>query len=607
VIRSIRALRPIVSRLLGQIPYVPRALSLVWTASRVWTSWWLAFLFVQGLLPIATVYLTRSLVNQLTAAVGGGGGWEALKGPVLLALIMVGILVVQEVNRAAIRWIRTAQAELVRDHVNDLIHDRCVAADLAYYESPDYHDQLHRALADAQNRPVALLENLGALFQNGLMSAVLVPFGWWVPLALLISTLPALAIVIRFAIRQHDWRVRTTPDNRRTRYLTWILSSREVAPELRIFGIGSHFRAAFTIIRRRLRSELISISRSQAAAEVSAGLLALTATGATLAIMIVRTIRGGATLGDLAMFYQAFSQGQKLMRTLLDTVGQMYSNILFLENLFDFLETRPQIVDPETRVRLPAGPSGPTIRFNNVSFKYPAANQSTLESFSLTIPSNSLVALLGVNGAGKSTLFKLLCRLYDPADGAITLDGIDLRTIPLEDLRRRITILFQQPVHYSETVRQNIQIGDLRGDHSLAEVVRSARQAGADGIVDRMPQGYDTLLGTWFAGGIELSVGEWQRLALSRAFLRDADIILLDEPTSAMDSWAELDWIRRLRRLVRGKTAVIITHRLSTARHADIIHVMDCGQIIESGTHSELLDVNGKYASAWIGQTEGQV
>jgi len=587
-----------------QLPYLPRAFRIVWRASGPWTTAWFVLLVAQGLLPAAVVVLIRLLVDSLVPAIQAGGGWQAARTPLLLAVVIAVMLLVTELLRAVTRWVSTAQAELVQDHISHLIHDRAVAADLAYYDSPEYHDRLHRARTDAYHRPVALLENTGALVQNGLtliaMCAVLVPFGWWVPLALLASTLPALWIVLRFAVRRHEWRVRTTPDQRRSWYYEWLLTSRDSAQELRVFDLGGAFAGAYQGIRARLRGESLGIARSQAVAEVTAAAFALAVMGAAVAWMVLRTLRGAVTLGELAMFAQAFSQGQQLLRTLLATVAQIYSNLLFLENLFELLAVEPAIIDPAEPKPVPGTPA-PALRFDRVSFRYPGTDRPIFSGFDLEVAGGSVTALLGVNGAGKSTLFKLLCRFYDPDEGTVELDGVDLRDLRIEDIRRRVTMLLQEPVQYSETARRNIELGDLAGDHGPADVDRAVAAAGAGPIVERLERGLDTLLGTWFAGGSELSVGQWHRLGLARTSFRDASVILLDEPTATMDSWSEIEWLGRFRTIAAGRTTIVITHRLSTARAADVIHVIDDGRVIESGTHDELLALNGRYAEAWTG------
>jgi len=589
----------------AQLPYLPRALNLVWTAARGWTIAWIALLLIQGILPVAIVTLTKVLVDSLVAAIDAGGAWDAIRGPLLLALLMAGLLLLTELLRALTRYVRTAQGELVSDHISGLIHDRAVAADLAHYETPEYHDRLHRAQVDSRHRAVTLVENLGSLLQNGItllaMAAVLFQFGWWVPLALLGSTIPALLVVVRFAVERHRWLMKITADNRRTWYYDWLMTHREAASEIRLFDLGGHFSHLFQSIRARLRGERLAIAKKEAAAEIFAGSAALIIMGAALAWMVIRTLRGAATLGGLAMFFQAFSQGQKLMRSLLETLGQAVSNTLFMENLFEFLEVQPEVIDTDSPT-LPPEDNALAITFRNVSFCYPSAEHPILEDFSLEIPPGQVVALLGVNGAGKSTLFKLLCRLYDPSSGTVEIGDHDIREMKLAELRRLVTVLFQDPVRYSETVRRTVELGATDTTHDDDEIVKSIDAAGAQDLVNRLPDGIDTLLGSWFSGGTELSGGEWQRLSLARAVLRDARILLLDEPTSAMDSWAETDWVNRFRDLARGRTAIIISHRLTTAMKADIIHVMDQGTIIESGSHGELLNAGGRYADAWQAQ-----
>jgi ATP-binding cassette subfamily B protein len=568
----------------------------------------MALLLVQGLLPVATVYLTRLLVDDLVAAAGTGGTWPTLAPVLLLVALMAGIMLVAEVLRSAAGWVRTAQGELVKDHISGLIHQKSVEADLAFYESPEYHDRLHRARDEAGYRPVALVEGLGQLFQNGItllaMGAVLLPFGLWLPLALLASTLPAFGVVLHYNLEQHHWRQRTTADERRTWYYDWLLTSGDTAAELRLFGLGPMFQSLYQALRRRLREERLRLARKGAVAELAAGTVALLITGAAMAWMVRQALLGLVTLGGLALFYQAFQQGQRLMRSLLDGVSQVYTNALFLGNLFEFLALRPRVTDPHQPAAAPrilqAG-----IRFQQVTFRYPGSERVALHDFSLAIPAGQVVALVGPNGAGKSTLIKLLCRLYDPDAGRIEVDGIDLKDLEIAKLRRLIAVLFQRPVHYSATVAENIALGSLT-DAGRAEVEEAARAAGADEPVAHLPHGYDTLLGKWFTGGTELSVGEWQRLALARAFLRQAPILLLDEPTSAMDSWAEADWHERFRRLAAGRTVVIITHRFTTAMRADIIHVMAEGRIAESGSHQELVARGGLYARSWAAQLNGE-
>jgi len=590
-----------------RLSYLPRTWRLIWAAAPGWTLAWIILLVAQGVLPAATVYLTKLLVDSLVVTIDARGSWESVQPTLILAGLMAGIILLTEFLHSASEWIRTAQAEFIRDHLSGLIHQKSIAVDLAFYESPDYHDRLHRVQNDARNRPLILLENGGSLLQNGItllaVAAILLPYGLWLPLVLLISTLPVLYVVFRFNRRYHRWWERTTADRRWTQYYDTMLTHSAVAAELRLFDLGSHFQLAYQGLRQRLRAERLRLSRDQGLARLGAGLVTVLISGAVIVWMVWQVLQGLATLGDLALFYQAFNRGQSLMRSLLRNVGQIYGNSLFLGNLFEFLELEPQIVDPPKP--LPASsPLKEGIHFRRIRFRYPGSQRVVLHDFDLTIPAGQIVAIVGANGAGKSTLLKLLCRFYDSEAGSIELDGIDIRHLALDELYRQITVLFQLPVFYHATAGQNIAMGDLKASPGAVEIKAAARGAGAHEFIARLPQGYDTLLGKWFADGAELSGGEWQRIALARAFLRQAPIVVLDEPTSFMDSWAEAKWLARFRTLVEGRTAIIITHRFTTAMQADVIHVMDEGQIVESGSHAELLAQAGLYAQSWRTQMQ---
>jgi ATP-binding cassette, subfamily B, bacterial len=590
---------------LAQLPYLTRALALVWEAAHRWTLAWFVLLVVQGLLPAATVYLTRALVDHLVALLQTDASWSTFRTLLPFVILMAGVLLLEKVLGYAAGFVRAVQSELVKDHISGLIHDKSIEVDLAFYDMPEYHDRLYRAQYYAMDRPLTLLENLGSLLQNGVtlvaMVAILIPYGIWLPIVLLVTSVPAFYIVLEHRLRLHQWRLKNTENERRTWYYNWLLTDREVAAELRIFELGNHFRSLYQSLRRVLRSERVQLAWKQSKAELAAATAALLITGMTLAWMLWKAVQGVFTLGDLALFYQAFNQGQRVTGTLLANLGEIYSNSIFLSDLFEFLALEPQVTEPAQPVPIPLILKE-GICFEQVNFHYPGSQNIALCNFSLTIPASSIVAIVGANGAGKSTLVKLLCRFYDPDGGRILLDGVDLRRFSLRELRRQITILFQEPVQYQNTVSENIVLGDLSLAIDPLQVERAARAAGADKPVERLPQRYDTLLGKWFEGGNELSVGEWQRLALARAYWRLAPILVLDEPTSAMDPWAEHDWLQRFRNLAADRTALIITHRFTTAMYADVIHVMEDGHVVESGSHAELLALDGRYAHSWQDQ-----
>lgn len=585
-----------VAQFVRQLPAGRRALVLVWKAAGWWTVAWCVLLVLQGLIPAGQALLLRTLVNRLVAS----GGWAAITAPAsgIAALWAVG-----QFLSSALSWIRASQAEQVQDEVHRLIHVQALRMDLSFYDHPESYDQLYRAQIDAISQPLALLESLGSLVQNGLgflvLAAILWSYAGWLPALLVLTAVPGLLLVARHILKEHRWNLEHTVEERRSRYLDWLITDQTAAAELRLFDLGTYHRKAFESLREGLKKGKLNLVRQGAETELGAGLLAWAGSLVGLGWMLHQTIAGRVKLGDLLLCFQAFQQCQILLRSLLEGAGKIYRSLLFVQNLDEFLSLEPQILPGQVgNCGLPVNNS---IRFEDVSFTYPGGSHRALAGFDLEIPQGKIVALVGHNGAGKSTLIKLICRFYDPDEGRILVDGVDLRTLDREALRRQITVLFQEPVHYHATVRENIAFGDINRLSDQARIREAAQSAGAMLPIEQLERGFDEILGKWF-GGAELSGGEWQRIALARAFFRQASLIILDEPTSAMDSWAEQDWLSRFRTLTASKTALMITHRFTTAMHADIIHVLDKGRVVESGTHEQLVARGGAYAGSWAAQ-----
>jgi ATP-binding cassette subfamily B protein len=557
---------------------------------------WGVLLVGQGLIPAVQVLLLRTLVNRLVAS----PTWIAIARP---ALSIAALWIVGQILSSALSWVRAVQAERVQDEVHHLIHVQALRLDLAFYDHSESYDQLHRARVDSISQPLSLLESLGSLVQNGLgfliLAGILWTYAGWLPLLLIATGIPGLLLVARHILREHDWNLKHTNQERRARYLDWLITERSAAAELRLFDLGNHHRIAFETLRKNLREGRLRLKGQGAAAELAAGTLAWAGSLVGLGWMLHRTLMGKVGLGDLLICFQAFQQCQVFLRALLEGSGNIYRSLLFVENLESFLDLKPEILSGSEGE--PGLPVKDSICFEDVSFTYPGSLHRALDSFDLKIPKGKVVALVGHNGAGKSTLIKLLCRFYDPDAGRVLLDGVDLRALDPVALRRQIAVLFQEPVRYHASVRENIAFGDLGGLSNQGRVWQAVLDAGVQEPVERLPEGLETLLGKWF-GGAELSGGEWQRIALARAFFRQASLIILDEPTSSMDSWAEHDWLGRFRTLTEGRTGLMITHRFTSAMHADIIHVLDRGRVVESGTHAELVAMGGAYASSWAAQ-----
>ncbi len=593
---------PNLSLMFSRLRLVGRGLQLVRESAGKWAVAYLVLLVLQGLAPAAVLPISKWIVDAIAVVLTEGASPENVQPVVFYGSLLAGIFLLLRIFSSVNAWISTAQSELVQDHVRHLIHEKASLIDYGFYEQSEYFDMLMRADSQASQRILGLIQNVGVLVSNSVtllsIAALLIQYTFWLPLVLVLSTLPALSVVLRHNRIYHNWWRRTTPLHRWAGYFNGLLTQRGSAAEVRMLQTSGVFRERYAELRKRLRTERLRLMRKQLVSSFVAAIGGLVILGGSMVWMFRRAMTGMGTLGDLALFYQAFNQGQSLMQSLMSSTGQIYTNTLFLKDLFEFLDQQSVLRDPEEPVAVPR-PLQSGIVFDDVTFTYPGGNHPALENFNLHIPAGKVVAIVGENGAGKSTLSKLLCRFYDPDSGCVTWDGHDLRDFAQDELRRAISIMFQAPVQYQATVAENIAIGQQATD----EDVRAAAQgAGIEERILRLPKGYDSMLGRLFAEGTELSGGEWQRIALARAFLQQSPLLLLDEPTSFMDSWAEQAWLERFRVLVKGRTAVIITHRFSAAMQADLIFVMRRGQVIEEGTHEELLRQSGFYAASWEAQ-----
>lgn len=584
-----------------------RSFALLWNSSPIHTTFWAIFLIIQGIIPGIIVYLTKLVVDSLSLAVNSQGEWNSIRTSLTYIGIIVGTMLLSEIIQSLLEMVRADQSDIVQDYVTKLVHDKSATLDMAHFESPEYHDRLEQATSGT-TLPLSLLENLGGIVQNSItllvMTALLVQYSVWIPLVLLAGALPAFLIVLWFDRKYHRWWRGTTAERRWIQYFDGILTFSLAAAEIKVFNLNPHFQSFYQKLRTKLRKEKMSQMRRLNTAKLFSTIFSLLILGVVLMWMGTRVLGGALTLGDLALFYQAFDRGQGLMRTFLGNVGQMIKNSLFLSVLFEFLDLKSKISDPENPVETPQNLES-SIKINNITFRYPGTEKAIFEDFSLLIPAGKTIAIVGENGSGKTTLLKLLCRFYDPEKGNIEFDGIDIKNFAVKKLFRMITIMFQLPLSFNASVRETIAMGDLDEKVSNEEIINAAKSAGAHDFISRLPNGYDTLLGKAHASGVELSGGEWQRMALARAYIRKtAPLVLLDEPTSFLDSWAETHWFRLFKNLTKNRTAIVITHRFTIAMRADFIYVMNKGKIVESGTHQSLLELNGLYAQSWRDQMQ---
>lgn len=583
------------------------ALRLVWQSSPGWTIARLVLVVFQGLLPLATIYLAKLIIDTVTLNLQTANP-EGVFERVLPLIILAGaVTIFNSLCQSLTELVNTAHAQQVTDHMQGIIHAKSVEADLEYYENAKYHDALQRAQQEAPYRPPQILSRLAQATQNAIslvaMVGLLVSLHWGIIGLLLVATLPAVLVRMKFSKIMYGWQRRRTQLERQSMYLGWMLTTEEFAKEVRLFDLGFWFGEEYKQIRQQLYREKLSLSTKRSLAfflsQAFAGILIF----AVFAYIIYQTVRGVLLLGDLVLYYQALQRGQNNLRLTLNGVSGLYEDNLFLANLYEFLDLKPRIVEAEQPRTIPTK-FRQGISFNNVSFQYADSARQALKNVNLTIKPGETIALVGENGSGKTTLIKLLCRLYDPTSGNITIDGIDLKQFKIADLRRQVSVIFQDYAKYHFSAEENIRLGNIDVEPKDAHILSAARRSGAHEVITKLPQGYDTVLGKLFDRGEELSIGQWQKVALARAFLRDSQVIVLDEPTSAMDPKAEYEIFRKFRELIKDQSAVLITHRLSTVKMADRIYVMDNGSIVESGTHEELMQLQQSYAHLFETQAQ---
>ena len=583
---------------------IGRAVSLVWRSSRKLTVASLFLTVIQGLLPLVPLYLMKLLIDSIEAAVNSGGTGSFYHIGVLVAA-MGGTALVSALVKSVSGIVELTQSRVVTDYMQDILHRKSIEVDLAYYEDSKFYDTMHRAQGEAPYRPTSIVNGLIRTVQSSIsllaMIGLLLSFHWSVALVLLAAALPGVFVKLKFSKVNWLWQRKRTETERKAWYKHWLLTSVSHAKELRLFGLGEHFRAMYMNLRVILRKEVLGIAKKRAASDFVSQIAATVLIYGSLAFIARQALAGLITIGGLVMYFQAFQRGLGFLKGLLGSLASLYEGNLFLSNLFDFLDIEPSITDPSAPEPFPEEITQGVV-LDHVNFSYSSRSEKALNDVSLVIRPGEMLALVGENGSGKTTLVKLLCRLYDPSSGTISVDGTPIQNFAVENYRGNIGVIFQDYAKYHLTAKENISLGDIANSPDDSAVHAAAKAAGADVLINSLPQGYETVLGRSFKNGKELSIGEWQKVALARAFIRDTPLVILDEPTSALDAQAEQAVFEKFRELVKAKTSVIISHRFSTVRMADRIAVMDHGSITEYGTHDELMKKNGKYRRMYTAQ-----
>ena len=601
---------------LGALRNLPPFLKLVWQTNRSLTILQCLLRLIRALLPVVTLYVGKLIIDEvvvLTRAPDASGDlaqWYAqglLTRIAWLVALEFGLAVLSDVLGRTVSYFDSLLAEQFTNATSLRLMEHAATLDLEDFEDSELQDRMERARRQAAGR-MTLMGQLFAQVQDlvtiASFAAGLIVFAPWLIVLLAIALVPAFVGEAHFNALSYSLNYARTPERRELDYVRQTGTSVETAKEVKIFGLN-----AFLIERYRvLAQQFFDANRLLARRRASVGSL-LTALGTiayyvAYAYIIWRTLHGEFTIGDLTFLAGSFRRLRTLLENLLTGFSQVAGQALYLDDLFSFFEIQPEIVSPPNPRPVPA-PIREGFVFEDVGFRYPGAQRWAVRHLSFTLHAGEVLALVGENGAGKTTLVKLLARLYDPDEGRILLDGHDLREYDLFALRANIGVIFQDFVRYHMTAAENIAVGRIDARDDRARIVEAAQRSLADEVIAKLPGGYDQVVGKRFRTGVDLSGGEWQKIAIARAYMRDAQVLILDEPTAALDARAEFEVFQRFKELSRGKTAVLISHRFSSVRMADRIVVLDNGTVEATGTHDELLEQGGHYAELFELQAAG--
>lgn len=596
---------------------IARAFGLIWQAHRPSTAGMAVVTLVSAFLPAAQAWVGKLIVDGVVGAIGQASLVTVTSVSTLLTVLQpvlpyLALEFALVTTSAMLNQVRTLLEHILNARlshsINAAIIRKSLTLDLHFFENAEFYDKLENARREADRRALGILTDGFAVVEStitlGSFVVLLFAFSPFVALLLLGATIPLFIAQTRFSelrFRLLTWRA---PESRRMMYLERLLTNNDSAKEIKLFGLGEPLLKRYQELFWKFYSEDTSMAKRRSVISVIFGILTSLSYYVAYAWIVFRTITGAITLGSMTLYLSIFRQSQTTFQGLLYSISSLYESALFMSNLYGFLELQPQMSTSAHPRKVPR-PITQGIEFRDVSFRYPNRQEWVLHHVSLKIMPGEKLALVGANGAGKTTFIKLLTRLYDPTEGQVLLDGVDLREYDIDDLRTRIGVIFQDFVRYMMTARENIGFGQIEALEDQPRIEQAAEKGGADDVIADLPERYDTMLGASFIKGRELSGGQWQKIALGRAFMRDAEVLVLDEPTAALDAEREYEIFQRFRQLTDGRIAILISHRFSTVRMADRIAVLENGALIELGTHRELLDKGGTYARLFNMQAEG--
>jgi ATP-binding cassette subfamily B protein len=583
---------------------VPLILRMAWASGKALIVTALALRFVIGLVPLSVLAVAREIVGVLAS---GAARPDASTRLLLLVAIEAGLAALGATLTHVIEHVDEALAERYTRHANLRVMAHAATLDLATYEDPQFNDELERARVQASDR-VTLVFQIARFFQlvitgAGLVGGIFV-FAPVVIVLLVGCTIPALVVEGMCALRGYALNRRLTPLRRELEYLRTLGASKESAKELKVFALKDFLLGQFEKLADRAYREKVGLSARLLPARTLAGTLLVAGSYAGYALVVYRTWTGALTMGTFVFLTGAITGAARVGRELFSTLALISDQALYIRDLARFFSTTPKITGPRTPKPIPR-PMRIGFQFEDVGFRYPGRDGEVLRGLTFAIAPGEKIALVGENGAGKTTIIKLLLRLYDPTSGHILLDGVDLREYDPDELLAEVGVIFQDFIRYEMSVTDNIAVGRISKRSDPEAIAAAAEKSLAAPFLRRLPGGYEQRLGRRFDGGVDLSVGEWQRVALARAYIRETQLIVLDEPTAALDPRAEAEVFQRFNELAEGRTTILISHRFSTVRMAQRILVLERGTIIEQGTHTSLIDDSGRYASMFKLQASG--
>ena len=586
-----------------KIKLFQESLKLVWASAPGWAIVNIFISLLGSFLPLGLLFLIKLLIDNITKTSTGvsGAGFTLV---LWLIIAVVTVYFLDEISTDFGNFVRKKQALRLESYMYDLLHSKSVKLDLINFERPDYFDCLTRASREAPWRPNSILNNLVSMFRGGLslllMAGLLAGLNWLLVVLLLAVNIPAIWLRLHFADIIYNFQREQTPEARKTAYFNWLLTGDRPARELRLFGLGEYFKSLFRRSFLKQKEEEINIIRKRTLIETISNLFKAAAVFIVLLFIARETINKKLSLGEMAMFILAFRQGMMYIKDIFSSLAGLYEDSLFIGDTFEFLNLKEKIVAEEP-VIVP-GAFTKKLDIQNISFSYPGNNLSVINNVSFEIKKGEIVALVGPNGAGKSTLVRLLCRLYDPETGLIKIDGNDIKNLDPGEYRKFFSVVFQDFMLYNLSAGENIRLGNTGIENPKEKIISAASLSGVEDLISSLPNGYDTVIGNLFDDSRELSWGEWQKIAIARALYREASILILDEPSSALDSETEYEIFSRFREIVKGKTSILISHRFTNVKLADRIIVLNKGEVEENGTHEELMKKKGLYYNMYIKQ-----